>query len=177
MANQQFLVLTAAGKVSEEISVATSVGAGSSGKIPALDTIGKLDKSMMPIGIGIDTIPAVATEEIAAGSLVNLYDVGGVLKMRNADATTDGKVAKGFVTALVASAATGTVLLSGNLNTSASGLTPGGDVFLAVGATGAVTQTAPTGAGNVVQKVGIALSADTFIFEPAEFPVTRYVAP
>ena len=36
--------------------VTTSAGAGSSGEIPALDSAGKLDSSMMPVGFGQDSI-------------------------------------------------------------------------------------------------------------------------
>ena len=145
-------------------STTSSAGAGDSGKIPALDAAGRIDSSMMPVGIGADTAAITASEALAAGDLVNIWNSTGA-KVRKADATTAGKEAHGFVLAAVASAAIATVYFEGT-NTAVTGLTPGPQ-FLTTTA-GTVGGAAPTGSGNVVQRVGIATSATTLNFEAAQ---------
>jgi len=53
-----------------------------------------------------------------------------------------------------------------------SGLTPGSDLYLSPTTPGRVTDVVPTGAGQVVQGVGVAINATTLNFEPAE-PIVR----
>jgi hypothetical protein len=48
-----------------------------------------------------------------------------------------------------------------------SGLTPGAKYFLATTA-GGVSATAPSGSGNVVQPVGVAINATTLSFNPGD---------
>jgi hypothetical protein len=143
-------------------SKTTSVGAGDSGKIPALDGSGRLDQSFMPVGIGADTQSIVASEALAAGNLVNIWNDGGVAKVRKADATVAGKEAQGFVLDAVSSGASATVYFEGN-NTAVTGRTPGLQ-YLATTA-GTTATAAPTGAGNVVQRVGFATSATSVNFQ------------
>ncbi|MDP2786259.1 MAG: hypothetical protein Q8O38_16950 [Sulfurimicrobium sp.] len=151
-----------AGTPTEEASLQASAGAGDAGKIVALDAAGKIDNSMMPTGIGADTASIVTSENLAAGDLVNVYNVAGTATARKADATTAGKEAHGFVLAAVTSPAAATVYFEGS-NTAVTGLTPGVQ-FLATTAGGA-TVTCPAAAGNVAQKVGIATSATNLNFE------------
>jgi hypothetical protein len=157
-----------AGVITEIQALVTSAGAGDDGKIVALDATGKLDNSVMPTGIGADTAVIVASEALAAGDLVNVWNNAGAFKVRKADATTAGKEAHGFVLAAVSSAANATVYFEGS-NTQRSGLT-GGAYWLSTTA-GGVTQTAPTGSGNIVQIVGFATSATVLNFQ-AETPIT-----
>ena len=145
-------------------SKTTSAGAGDSGKLPALDAAGKLDNSFMPTGIGADTASIVTSEDLAAGNLVNIYDVAGTPTARKADATTD-KRAHGFVLAAVTAPAAATVYFEGS-NTGVTGLTAGTQ-FLATTA-GLCTTTAPSGAGNIVQGVGVATAAGVLNFEAGE---------
>ncbi len=105
-----------------------------------------------------------AGEYLWAGDWVNLYDDSGTLKVRKADATAEGKRAHGFVLAAV-SAGSGAVLCTSGVNNQISGLTLGADYWLATTA-GAETATAPTGSGNVSQRLGIALSATEIPFQP-----------
>jgi hypothetical protein len=154
------------GRTKQVASVVVSAGAGNDGDIPALDAAGKLDISVLPSGVGQNTVSATATEALAAGDLVNLFATGA----RKADATTEGKEAHGFVKASVASAAAATIYLSGNVLTGLTGLTVGDRQYLATTA-GARTTTAPSASGNVVQMIGIAASATSIIFEPEE-PIT-----
>ena len=135
----------------------TSAGASDSGKLPALDASGRVDNSFMPVGIGADTAAIAASEALAAGDLVNIYNNASVANCRKADGSTSGKEAHGFVLAAVASGGTATVYFEGT-NTQCSGLTPGAQ-FLSSVAAGKSLSTAPTGTGKVVQRVGFAVSA------------------
>lgn len=132
----------------------TSVGAGDAGKIPALDAAGRLDTSMMPVGIAADTASVVASENLAAGDFVNIWNSTGA-KARKADATVAGKEAHGYVIAGVTAPAAATVYFEGT-NPGVTGQTPG-PVYLSTTA-GLATATPPSGAGNVVQRIGFATS-------------------
>lgn len=145
-------------------AVASSAGAGDAGKVARLDGAGRLDATMMPVGIGADTASIQASENLAAGDFVNVHNSGGA-RVRKADATTAGKEAHGFVLGAVSSGANATVYFEGS-NTGVSGQTPG-TVFLATTAGGA-TGTAPSTSGNVVQKLGVAISANAINFERGE---------
>lgn len=156
--------LNASGVLAASIvnSKATSAGAGDTGKLPSLDAAGRLDNSFMPVGIGADTQAIVASEILAAGAYVNIWSNAGAFNVRNADNSVSGKEAHGFVLAGVAASATATVYFE-STNTAVTGQTPG-TVFL--GLVGAGTATAPSTAGSVVQRIGIATSATTVNFEP-----------
>lgn len=151
-----------AGTLTEQEALVVSAGAGDTGKIPALDASGRLDNSVMPSGIGADTASVTASEALAAGDLVNIWDDTGTFKVRKADASTSGKEAHGFVLSAVSMAASATVHFEGS-NTAVSGLTPGVR-YLATTA-GGTTATAPSGSGNVVQRVGLATAATNLNFE------------
>lgn len=138
----------------------TSAGAGDANKLPALDSSGRLDASFMPVGIAADTASIQASENLAAGDFVNVHNSGGA-RVRKADATTVGKEAHGFVLASVTAPASATVYFEGT-NTAVTGQTPG-VVFLATTA-GIATGTAPSSAGNVVQRIGYATSATSINF-------------
>lgn len=160
MAAKKFL-RQVAGAITEIAGVVTSAGAGNDGDIPALDSSGRLDTSVMPVGIGADTAAITASEALAAGDFVNVWNSTGA-KVRKADATTAGKEAHGFVLAAVSSSATATVYFEGT-NTQVSGQTPG-NVFLQTTA-GTAGATVPSTAGNVVQNLGVATSTTTINFE------------
>jgi hypothetical protein len=148
-------------------ATATSAGAGDAAKVVQLDGTGRIDSTMMPVGIGADTVAITTSEALAAGDFVNIHNSAGA-KARKADATAAGKPAHGFVLAGFGSGASATVYFEG-LNNQVSGQTPG-DVFLQTTA-GAAGSTPPSGAGNVVQKLGVAVSATAINFERGE-PIT-----
>jgi hypothetical protein len=150
-----------AGTLTEEAALQASSGAGDAGAIVALDAAGLIDTSMMPVGIGADTASIVASENLAAGDLVNVHNSAGA-KVRKADATTAGKEAHGFVLAAVTAPAAATVYFEGT-NNQVSGLTPGVQ-YLATTA-GLSDETPPSAAGNVVQRVGLATSATALNFD------------
>jgi hypothetical protein len=160
MAGDKYLYINA-GQVTEKASIQTSAGAGDAGKIPALDASGRLDNSFMPTGIGADTASIQASENLAAGDLVNVWNSSGA-RIRKADASAAGKEAHGFVLAAVTSGASGTVYFEGN-NAQVTGLTPGVQ-FLST-TPGLATATAPSGTGNVVQRVGFSTSATNLNFQ------------
>ena len=144
------------GRVTEILGIVVSTGAPNDGDIVALDAAGKLDISVMPSGISASTVSATATEAITAGDWVNLWFSGGVLSVRKADATTNGKQCNGFAVAGIASAATGTIYLGGQ-NTNVTGKTIGAMQYLST-TPGASVETAPSGSGNLIQQLGPAIS-------------------
>ena len=139
-----------------------SPGAAASGACAGLNASGQLDLSVMPSGIGPDVQTVITSEAVAAGALVNVYNATGTPTCRNADNTTSGKEANGFVLAAVGSGVAATVYGAG-MNTQVTGLTAGA-VFL--GAAGGTTQTVPSGAGKVLQRVGTAMAPGELSFVP-----------
>lgn len=169
MPAKKFISLVS-GRLKEIAGVVVSAGAASDGALAALDASGKLDASLMPAGIGANTVPATATEALNANDLVNVYNNAGVASVRKADATVEGKECNGFVKAAFANGAAATVYGSGSVMSGLAGLTTGDRQYLGIVA-GVRTTVPPSAAGNVVQKIGEAMSATTIAFEPEE-PVT-----
>lgn len=157
-----------AGKVKQIAATVTSAGAGDDGKIVALDSSGKLDTSVMPVGIGADTKALVCSEDIASGDFVNIFDSSGTVKCRKADATSPAKEAHGFVITGGSTGATLTVYMEGT-NTSLTSLTKGVMHFLSHTTPGGVVEAAgiSTTAGHIIQEVGVSLSATEISFEPS----------
>lgn len=149
------------GQLIEEAAIQASAGAGDAGKVVALDAAGRLDNSMLPVGIGADTASIVSSESLAAGNYVNVWNDAGTAKVRKADATISGKEAHGFVLSAVTAPAVATVYFEGT-NTAVTGQTAG-VVYLSTTA-GVAAATAPAGAGNVVQRIGFAVSATAVNF-------------
>lgn len=154
-----------AGKTKQIFAITASAGAGDSGKIPALDAAGRLDESMMPVGIGAATVAAVASETLGTGKFVNLFDDTGTLKARLAD-NSNGRVAHGFVIEEFSAAATATIYRLDDVNSELSGLTIAAEYWL--GTAGGVTASPldATDVGNankVCQKLGVAKSATELV--------------
>lgn len=148
----------------EEVeATVTSSGAANAGDIPGLDAGGKLDNSLFPTGIGEDTKLMPASEGLSAGDFVSVFDDAGTPSVRKADAATEGKESIGFVLAAVTAGNNATVHFTG-VNDQLSGLTAGSTYYLSTTA-GGVTTTRPSTAGNVVQRLGRALSASEIAFE------------
>ena len=151
-----------AGNLIEVEANVTSAGAGDSGKVVALDSTGKLDNSLLPPGVGDESKILPASEDLAAGDLVNVWDDTGTTKVRKADATTAGKEADGVVLSAVTSGNNAAVYVDA-INNAATGLTSASALYLSTSA-GLTTATAPSASGNVVQRVGRALSTTEFAF-------------
>lgn len=156
--------MNASGILDDTIINATVTSAA--GKIVKLDGSGKLDVTVMPVGIGADTAPIVASEALAAGDFVNIWNNAGVANIRKADASTSGKEAHGFVLTAVSASASGTVYFEGT-NTQCTGLTPGVQ-FLSAATAGKSVSAAPTGTGKVVQRIGFAISATAMNFDACD---------
>lgn len=147
----------------EEATIASSAGAGDSGKLIHLDGAGKLDSTFMPTGFGADTRTVTAGETLAAGDLIYISAAGEAFK---ADANDASKEAVGFVLAGITAAATGTAYFGSGIITGLTGLTAGARYFLSATTPGAIATAIPSGAGDIVQQVGKALSTTELYFEP-----------
>ena len=172
MAADKYIELPASGVLTEKSAIVSSAGAGDAGKILALDNSGRIDNSVLPVGLGSDTKSIVCSENLAAGDLVNVYNNTGTSTARKADASGSnaGKIANGFVLAAFNSAELALVHFEGTI-TGLSGLTPG-PMFLSGSTAGLATATAPTASGHCVQYIGVAISATEISFEPGT-PIIR----
>lgn len=163
-ATQGFLARVA-GKTKQLFGLAVSTGAADAGKLVSTGSDGKLDASLMPVGIGANTIIATASEAIGAGKFVNFHSNEGYLGVRLAD-NSNGRYADGYVKDAVVNAAPATVYPLDTTNSALTGLTPGARYWL--GTAGGVipaaldsTDTANT--GKVCQELGVAKSATELV--------------
>jgi hypothetical protein len=166
MANKY--IANSSGQLIEVEANVSSAGAGDAGKLVALDGSGKIDSTVLPVGVGAETVSIEATENLAAGDLVNIYNSSGV-KCRKADAS-NGRRASGFVLSSVTSGNNATVYVEGTI-TGLSSLTPGTVYYLSGSTAGAATATAVSTSGYISQEVGVAVSTTAISFEPQQ-PIT-----
>lgn len=159
MATQKFLALVS-GLITEVIATVTGGTSGQAGNIPALDGTGRLDSSVMPVGIGADTYTGNAASALSAGAFVTIKSDGTV---DNASAASTGADADGFVLTAVSSGASATVYLSGR-NTALSSLTAGSRYYLSDSTPGGVTTTQVTGLNKRSQFLGRAISTTQLDF-------------
>ena len=124
----------------------------------------------MPEGVSAETQVAEASEALAENDVVNLWDDSGTLKARKADATDDTKPVHGYVKEGVTLGNNATVFTDGFLP--GTGLTIGSKYFLST-TPGTVTTTAPSGEDEIVQPVGVAVSATRIKFEPMPIYIVR----
>ena len=157
MAAKSFMRLVA-GKLAAIQAVVTSAGAGNDGDIVALDATGKLDPSVLPVGVGPDVTNMASFEDLSSGDYVNIFDDAGTIKARKAD-NSNSRPAHGYITDTVTAPAVVNVFFEGE-NANLSGLTLGARIYL--GVTGGVTETALvpiTDTGKIHQYLGLAISA------------------
>lgn len=107
-----------------------------------------------------------ADEAIGAASFVNIHASGGA-RLQKANATDASKPCNAYAPAAIALGDTGIVFGAGTLITGLAGLTPGATYYLDV-AGGAITDTPPAAAGNLIQELGVAVSATDLFFAPKE---------
>ena len=151
------------GKYAQEATTSTG-GTGQENKVPNLGTSGRLAESMMPLGIGTDTVVAPASEGLSAGDMINLFNDSGTVKMRKADAGTNQYQAHGFVKEAVVSGNDGTAYLGGIV----SGTFDAGDIgnpVFAGDTPGQATVTPVSGSGKLHQVIGTVISTTEFDFE------------
>lgn len=145
------------GKITQVEGTVVSTGVSEAGDLVALDAAGKIDVSVLPTGVGPNIKMILASENLAAGKYINIYNNLGTENVRLAD-NSNGREAHGFVLDAVTSGSMAAVYFEGT-NNDLSGLTPGSRMFLATA--GGVTATPPTFAGGaqISQLVGTAISA------------------
>lgn len=169
---RKFLIREAGGD-KQHSPVVLSEGVASAGEIPALDETGRLDESVMPLGIGADTTPAIASETLGAGKFVNYHNDGGVFSARLAD-NSNGRHADGFVLEEYAVGSTAIVYPLDGTNASLSGLTGAARYFLGTAGgviTPALDAAAPVNAGRICQYLGVAKSATELVTNDDSFVV------
>lgn len=165
----KYLKIGADGLPAEVEGLQSSAGVGDAGKIPALGADGRFSTTMMPAGIGQNVSTLTASEVLAAGDWVNIFNDAGASKVRKAD-NSNARRAHGFVRSAVAAAAAATVYGPGELNDQLTGLTLGAEYFL--GTAGAEATAIPTTSGSIVQGLGVAESATAIRFSPS-LPLKR----
>jgi hypothetical protein len=161
MANDGTFINLEAGKQKRNEALEVSAGAGDAGKMIKTDSTGRIDNSLLPVGIGADTQDVVSFEDLVAGDFVNIFDDGGTPSVRKADAT-NGRDANGFVLSGVTAPALATVYFEGT-NTQLSGMTPGARQYL--NTSGGITETPKTASGELHQYLGKSSSATTLNVE------------
>lgn len=113
-------------------------------------------------------LSVVASENISAGSLVNLHVVTGDLRVRNANNTIANNAGRcqGYVLSSVTSGNTAIVyVLWGTQITGLSSLSIGSIYYL--GTVGQLTTTPPAqGSNNCFQEIGVAITTTTLLFTP-----------
>jgi hypothetical protein len=167
MVADKYLYLDTSGKPKERSLNDASSGVGDAGKGVALANDGKLDPSLFPSNIGSPVFTYTASETLAAGDLVNLWNDSGTVKMRKADASVANKQAHGYVKAAVSSGASGSMYSEfGGVITGLTSLTGGNDYFLSATVPGGVSTVVPATAGALVQYIGVAKSATELYFNP-----------
>lgn len=149
----KYLVIGTDGRTTQKEATVVSAGAGDAGEVVALGSNGRLDNSVMPVGIAPDVKVMEAIEAIGAGKYVNIFNDSGTQKCQLADQSND-RPAHGFVKDAVLANANATIYFEG-ANDDLSGLTPGARQYLSTA--GGRTQTVPT--TGLLQCLGIAISA------------------
>ena len=149
---QKFKTLLNGRDALKEATVISS-GVANAGDVLALDSTGKIDTSVLPVGVGPDVKVMETTEDLTAGSYVNIFLSAGVQKARLADASND-RPAHGFVKEAFLTGASASVYFEG-ANDDLASLTIGARYYLQTGGTISAT---PRTTG-LHQFVGIAISA------------------
>lgn len=110
-----------------------------------------------------------ANEAIAFGSIINLFNVGGKIAARNANATSNAKPADGFCSTSngIAAGAVGEVTLASGVAL-IGGLVVGQRYWLST-TNGIIANTPAVAAGNIEQMLGIAIDVNHFFFNCSPF--------
>lgn len=145
------------GILTEKQANDTSAGAADAGSIVALNSQGTIDESMLPPGVGAASYVIEASQNLDAGDFVNIFDDSGA-KVRKANADDISTKAHGYVLEAVTSGQPASVYTDW-FNDQLSALTPGVTYYLSASDPGEVTATAPSAADEIVQRLGVAVSA------------------
>lgn len=170
MPSPRYLALLGANK-SEVPALQVSTGASDADKIVATGADGRLDRSMLPDDPGV-LLPA--SENIAAGALINIWNDAGTAKIRNADASGGvAKQAHGYAPDPITSGATGLAVLGDEVITGLSSITPGASYYLSGTTPGAFSTTPPSTGGHIRQFVGVGITASELNFKAGDEPIIR----
>lgn len=161
----QAFLARVAGRTRQIFATVISAGVADAGKILALGANGRLDNSVLPVGIGANTTQAAATELLGAGKFVQYHDDAGTFSVRLAD-NSNGRYADGYVLEEFALGTTATVYQLDGTNAQLTGLAPTTRYFL--GTAGGVTatpldETDLASAGKISQYLGVAKSATELV--------------
>lgn len=160
-----------AGKTKQYRPIQMSAGAADAGKVPALNSAGKVDSSMLDIAEA--SRPVLASEALGAGKFVNLFSDGGTLKARLAD-NSNNRPAHGFVKMAVEADATGTVSPLDTVNSDLTGLVVGEVYFLGTAGTvitPALDATNDANEGFIDQKLGVAVSDTELVTDDFDYVI------
>lgn len=160
MAGNKYLKKGSSGFPEEQAALQTSAGAGDAGSIVALNSSGLIDDTMLSIQAASQSM--TAGETLAAGDFVYI-NTADANKIYKADANAVAKKAIGYVKASATTGAACTVYFEG-INSNLTSLTVGSDYFLS-GTAGSVTSTLPSGAGDIVQYIGTAITTTAIPFK------------
>lgn len=167
----KYLINTGTGLKQVEATI-SSTGEAEGGKIVALNPTGRLDSSLMPPGYGDDAKAFPVAEDLAAGDFVNIFDDAGTIKVRKADASAANKrIAHGFVKEAALVGANVTVYFE-SVNDQLAGLVVG-EYYLdpATPGTIALYSSITWASGDIVQRIGNAVSPSELSFEAAFPPI------
>jgi hypothetical protein len=157
---------------SESAAEASAIAAGASesaAEVAKTDAEVARDVAVDAAWIGTVPISAIAETALAAGDFVDLYNSGSVIAARKASASLMFP-ADGFVKQSFTIGQTAIVYPLGGRNEFMTGLIPGQNYFLSTTVDGGIQTSAPTEAGQLYQRIGIAVSA-TELRTVAEFSV------
>jgi hypothetical protein len=120
---------------------------------------------MNPVLGPLNAIPAYASEDIAMGAFVNVYDNSGVITVRNANASNPAMFANAFALLEIDLNETGLVTFYG-VNSSPALPSTVSEVWLSDATPGGFVTTPPSNAGSIVQPLGMLIPGYGIIFTP-----------
>lgn len=150
----------------EEVAFVSAGGSGNANKAVELNADGFIDPTMLA---SAEVKNGNAFEAITAKQLVYFRTDGTVAK---ASGAVGGHKAQGWAANSASVGQPVTVYQEGTIG-GLSGLTAEATLFLSATTAGAYTETAPTGSGETLQVVGIALSTSELNFTNSGMTVKR----
>lgn len=132
---------------------------------PSKDTWASLNYNETLLTGNLTRMYPVANVAIQRGQAINLFNSGGTLQARLAQANGLANMAHGVANSAAAAGETFECNIGQGLIESIGGLVPGTMYYLSAGAAGAIQNVAPVAAGQIVQPIGIGLDATTLLMQ------------
>jgi len=161
MAAEKYIALVN-GVLTEVSATVTGGTAAQDGKVPALDSTGRIDQSLMPVGVTPDTYVGTASEALNPVNPFVYVKADGTIA--NASGTSGGNPCTGFILSSAAQNAQATVFFEGRV-TGLTGLTAGARYYLSDATPGGITASPVSGTGKLHQYLGRALTTSNLTFE------------